>query len=338
MQVAIIGTGMWGTTLATMLGAKGIRTYLWARTADEAARLEADRENVVFLPGIRFPETVRVTASMGEAVTGSDAVLLVVPAQTMRANVARLRAYLGKDTLVISASKGLEVGTCLRMSRVLAEELSAEVARGVVALSGPNLAREVVQGLPAATVVAGADPRRLSAAQELLSTPTFRVYTNSDLVGVELAGALKNVVALAAGICDGLRVGDNAKASVITRGLTEMARLGVAVGAQALTFAGLAGLGDLVTTCYSRQSRNRSLGEELARGRQLAEVQSSTSMVAEGVPTTLAACDLAASHGVDMPIACLVRQVLFEGKSIPEAGLELLARAPTSEFHGFAPV
>jgi len=325
---------MWGTTLAVMVGSKGIRVFLWARTAEEAARLDKARENEGFLPGVRFPASVVVTDSMPEATVGSDVVLLAVPAQTMRANVARLRPYLSPETILVSATKGLEIGSCRRMSEVIGEELSPDIRERVVAISGPNLAREVARGLPATTVVAGRDPARLALVQELLRTPTFRVYTNPDIVGVELGGALKNVIALAAGICDGLQAGDNAKAAIITRGLAEITRLGVAAGAQALTFAGLAGLGDLVATCASRYSRNRHVGEQLALGFSLAEIQASMAMVAEGVPTTLAACELATRLGVEMPVAQLMRQVLFEGKSIPEAAVELMAREPKSEFYG----
>ena len=333
MRVGVIGTGMWGTTLAALLSSKGVETFLWARTAAEADLLSSTRENKRFLPGVRLPDSLRVTDSLREAVAGSDVVLLVVPAQTMRANVAALKSYLSRDAVLISATKGLEVETCQRMSEVIAEELSPEMGENVVVLSGPNLAREVARGSPAAAVVAGRDFGRLALAQELLATPTFRVYTNGDVIGVELGGALKNVVALAAGICDGLQAGDNAKAALITRGLAEISRLGVAAGAQAQTFAGLAGLGDLVATCASPLSRNRTVGEQLARGRSLADIQSSTPMVAEGVPTTLAACGLAARFGVEMPIANLMRQVLFEGKTIAEAGVELMTRSLKSEFY-----
>lgn len=333
MRLAVVGTGMWGTTLAALLSSKGVETFLWARTAAEAELLGSTRENERFLPGIRLPESLRVTDSLREAVAGSDAVLLVVPAQTMRANVAALRSYLSRDAVLISATKGLEVETCQRMSEVITEELSPAAGESVVVLSGPNLAREVARGLPAAAVVAGRDFGRLAVAQELLATPTFRVYTNGDVIGVELGGALKNVVALAAGICDGLQAGDNAKAALITRGLAEISRLGVAAGAQAQTFAGLAGLGDLVATCASPLSRNRTVGEQLARGRSLADIQGSTPTVAEGVPTTLAACKLAARFGVEMPIANLMRQVLFEGKTVAEAGVELMARSLKSEFY-----
>ena len=333
MKIAVIGTGMWGTTLAVMLSGRGLETFLWARTAEEAARLEKARENEVFLPGIRFPDCLRVTDSLGEAAIGAGLVLLVVPAQRMRGNVAALRDYLSPHTVVVSGAKGLETETCLRMSEVIAQELPSSLSSGVVALSGPNIAGEIARGLPATTVVAGRDAERVAVAQRVLASPTFRVYSNTDIVGVELGGALKNVVALAAGICDGLRAGDNAKAAIVTRGLAEMARLGVAVGAQALTFAGLAGLGDLVTTCVSPYSRNRRVGEQLARGRSLVEIQASTPMVAEGVMTTRAACQLAARVGVDMPIALLMREVLFEGKSIQQAGAELMAREPKSEFY-----
>lgn len=333
-RVAVVGTGTWGTTLGLLLAGKGLPLVLWARTEQEADDLRLARENRTFLPGVKFPDNLTVTASIEEAVRGCSLLLLVVPAQTMRANVRVAGSVLGKDTVVVSASKGLEIGTGKRMSEVLGEELPETLRTRVAVLSGPNLAREIIEGRPATTVVASQDPAIASFVADLLMLPRFRVYTNQDVVGVELGGALKNIYALGAGIGDGLGVGDNAKAAFITRGLAEMARLGVAMGANPLTFAGLAGLGDLVATCASKHSRNRSVGEQLAQGRKLSEIQASMRMVAEGVTTTVAVRDLAYRYGVEMPIAGLMHEVLFGDKSPGDAVVQLMTREPKNEFYG----
>ncbi|MBI4321935.1 MAG: NAD(P)-dependent glycerol-3-phosphate dehydrogenase [Chloroflexi bacterium] len=333
-RIAVIGTGMWGTTLSRMLSQRELHVTLWARHPDEAMTLGRDRENNKALPGVRLPDSLVITASLEIALEGCELLLLVVPAQTMRDNLRQLSQHLQPSTIVLSATKGLEVGTCKRMSEVILEVLPASLAPRVAVLSGPNLAKEIAAGLPATTVVAARDQEVATLVQETLGTPSFRVYTNPDVVGVELGGALKNVIALGAGIGDGLGVGDNAKAAFLTRGLAEMARLGVAAGANPLTFAGLAGLGDLIATCASPHSRNRYVGQELARGRSLADIQASMRMVAEGVSTAAAARELAKRYGVEMPIAELVYEVLFLGKSPRQAVVELMSREPTRELHG----
>jgi glycerol-3-phosphate dehydrogenase (NAD(P)+) len=333
-RVTVVGTGSWGTTLAILAARQGRPTNLLARTEEEAATLRAAGENSRFMPGVTFPPGLNVTADPGAALEGCEMLLMVVPSQTMRANIRALKPYVeGAGPIVVSASKGLELKTLLRMSEVLCEELDESYGEKVAALSGPNLAKEIVAGKPATTVVASPNNDTALRAQELLTGGLFRVYTNPDLLGVELAGALKNIIALAAGMADGLNAGDSSKAALITRGLVEIARLGTAAGASLFTFAGLAGIGDIIATCASPLSRNRTLGELLAQGRTMEEANIiMKGQVAEGVTTTIAARELAARHGVEMPITEQLYQILFEGKH-PLAGLNsLLTREPTDEF------
>jgi len=331
--VAIIGTTSWGTTLGIILGRQGVEVNLWARTVDEADRLNADRENKARLPGFPFPRQLGVTAALDEALSGAGLTILAVPSQTMRANVRLARPHLDPATILLSAAKGLELDTAKRMSQVIAEEAPGLASR-VCVLSGPNLSGEIARGLPATSVVASGNREAAMEAQRLLMSPLFRVYTNDDVVGVELGGALKNIIALGAGMCDGLGYGDNAKAAFMTRGLAEITRLGVALGANPLTFAGLAGLGDLVATCSSPLSRNHLVGVELAKGRALQEVLSSMRQVAEGVPTTVVASKLARDRGVDMPIAAQMNRVLYDGLDVRQAVVELMARDAKPEVWG----
>jgi len=331
-MIAVVGTGAWGTTLAVVLARSGIPSLLLARAA-EAAELRATHENRRFLPGVRLPDNLTVVDSAA-ALADCGIVLLVVPAQRMRENVAALRPHLPAATIVVSAAKGLEVGTGKRMSQVIREELGPAHQSRIAALSGPNLALEVAAGLPTATVVAAADERVATVVQGELRLPRLRVYTNADLVGVELCGALKNIIALGAGVCDGLDFGDNAKAAFLTRGLAEITRLGVAMGANPLTFAGLAGVGDLVATCASKLSRNRHVGEQLGRGQSLAQIQERLGHIAEGVPTTAAAWRLARQYDVEMPITEKMYAVLFAGASPREAVSELMMRDPKGELAG----
>ena len=327
---AVVGTTTWGTTLAIILARRGIEVRLLARTDAEAARLSEAREHP-HLAGHAFPEALHVTADWAAGLDGASVVLFAVPSQTMRENAKRAAPHIGGSPVVVSAAKGLEHGTYKRMSQVLDDELPS-TAGAHCALSGPNLAREVVRGLPTSTVVAGPGPDATRRAQELLNSKTFRVYTNTDVIGTELAGALKNVIAIGAGVVDGMSLGDNAKAGFLTRGLAEITRLGVAAGADALTFAGNAGLGDLMATCFSTLSRNHRVGIALAQGRSLEEaIAELGGEVAEGVATTPAALDLARSHGVEMPIAELTNRVLFEGLSPKDALGELMARVPKPE-------
>ena len=330
--VAVVGTTTWGSTLALVLARRGVGVRLWARSAQEAAMLQQDGENKLRLPGQPFPSCLMVTSSLPEALQGAGAVIFAVPSNSLREN-ARLTAPHFADTpLVISACKGLEQDTSMRMSQVLAEELPRRLLERICVLSGPNLAREIVAGIPASTVIAASEPHSAQEAQLLLNSPSFRVYTNADVVGVELAGALKNIVAIGAGISDGLQLGNNAKAAFVTRGLAEITRLGVEAGASPLTFAGLAGLGDLIATCYSPLSRNRRVGEQIAQGRTLQQALDSLGgEVAEGVTTAPAVLEMEGRMGVEMPIAETTNRVLFEGLDPKQAALELMGRAPRAE-------
>lgn len=337
-HITVLGTGSWGTTLAVLQARLGRRVILLARDAAEAERLRAAGENARFLPGVPFPPGLRVTHDRTAALAGCGVLLLVVPAQTMRANIAAVRAYLPERAeagpLLISGAKGLELGTLQRMSEVIRAEVPAGYTPRVLSLSGPNIAVEVAAGKPAAAVIATEDAALAQQAQIALTGGMFRVYTNRDLIGVELAGALKNIIALGAGIADGLDAGDNTKAAFITRGLAEIARLGVAAGANLFTFAGIAGVGDLIATCASPHSRNRRLGAALIAGQTVAQFRAATGQVAEGVPTTEAAHALAARYGVEMPITAEMYAVLFAGKSPLAALASLLTRDPTDELRG----
>ncbi|HAZ31912.1 MAG TPA: glycerol-3-phosphate dehydrogenase [Dehalococcoidia bacterium] len=325
-KIAVIGTTAWGTTLAVMLAARGLEVVLWSRTEDEAVRLNRDRENSAHLPTVSFPESLRAASSPAEALERADLTILAVPSQTMRGNLNIIKRHLWKSTLILNLSKGIEIETTRRMSEVIAEELAADFSDRIAVLSGPNFAREVVQGLPTATVIAAANIESAERIQKTISSPSFRAYVSDDIVGVELAGALKNIIALATGMSDGLGYGDNTRAALITRGLAEITRLGVAAGARPLTFAGLAGIGDLVATCTSQLSRNRFVGQELARGRPLEEILSSMSGIAEGVGTTVAARRLAHRLGVEMPVTEQVYRVLFEGLAVKKGVPALMER------------
>jgi glycerol-3-phosphate dehydrogenase (NAD(P)+) len=331
--IAVIGSGAWGTTLALLLAHKGLKTLLWEHKPERAAEMERQRENSLFLPGFRFPETLHVTADLGEAASAQEVLILVTPSQRMRENVRLLAPYVGKSTLLVSASKGIEVESLKRMSEIIAEELPAARER-IAALSGPNLAREVAEGKPTAAVVAAQSAEAGVYLRTLLSTARYRVYTTADIVGIELGGALKNIIAIGAGINDGMGYGENARAAFITRGLAEIARLGTAAGAHPLTFAGLAGIGDLVATCSSPLSRNHQLGRRLAAGEKLEEILASMRSVAEGVSTTRAALQLAERYGVAMPITQRLARVLFEGYDPYRAVLELMMRDPKGEMEG----
>ena len=333
-KIAVIGTTSWGTTLAVVLARKGLAVSLWARTEEEARKLSSARQNADFLPDVLFPDNLSVTSAVEEALEGAALVILAVPSQRVRANVGILKDHLHESTRVLSAAKGLELGTLKRMSCVIADELDPKFHSSICVLSGPNLSREIIAGQPAATVIASGDADTAREAQALLMMPNFRVYTNSDVIGVELGGALKNIIALGAGMGDGLGYGDNAKAAFIIRGLAEITRLGVAAGANPLTFAGLAGAGDLIVTCFSSLSRNRFVGEQLARGRSLEEIQASMRSVAEGIDTTKAALQMARELGVELPITVRTYKVLFEGLDLHQAVAELMGREAKPEMVG----
>ena len=330
-KVVVVGTTTWGTTLGILLARKALPVTLLSRSSKEADALNSEREHRRFLPGVPFPDGLSVSADVEAKVSQAQLVILAVPSDRLRQNVQSIRDYLPVDSLVLSVAKGLELPDGKRMSQVLEEELLPHHHSSICVLSGPNLAGEIVQGLPASTVVAGRNAGKTSNIQEILISPAFRVYTSEDVVGVELGGTLKNIIALGAGIADGLKMGDNGKSALITRGLAEITRLGVAAGAQPMTFAGLAGLGDIVATCASPFSRNRSVGEQLAQGRTWPEIQKSMDHVAEGVNTTVAALKMAAELNVEMPIAQITYRVLFEGLPPPKAITELMERPPRAE-------
>lgn len=331
-RVAVVGAGSWGTAVAA-LAASNTSTILWARREDLANEVRTGHTNRTYLPDAQLPEALEATSDLEEAVSGSDVVVMGVPSHGFRDILVGLAPYVRAGVPVVSLTKGVEQGTLKRMTELISEVLPANPG-GV--LTGPNLAREVVAGQPAASVIALADESIAGELQPLFSTPSFRVYTNPDVVGAEVAGALKNVMAIAAGMADGMGLGDNAKAALITRGLAELTRLGIALGGQPLTFAGLAGIGDLVATCMSRQSRNRHVGEELGRGRSVDQIVSDMKMVAEGVKTSRAVVGLAEAHGVDMPIAAEVVAVLYDGRTPAEGLLSLMSRDPKQELHGIS--
>jgi len=328
-KIAIIGTTIWGITLGVALARKGLQVKLWARTEQEAIELTNAGPKSPLLSDVTFPPQLSITSSVSESLADVKAVILVVPSQTMRQNVRLIAGHLKGSMLIVSATKGLEIGSNKRMSQVIAEEIDPRFHSNICVLSGPNLAREILCGLPAATVVAAENGSVAKIVQRLLTTPNLCVYTNTDVIGVELGGALKNVIALGAGMADGLGYGDNAKAAFITRGLTEMTALGVALGANPLTFSGLAGLGDLVTTCASPLSRNHYVGVELTKGHPLEEITGSMDGVAEGVSTTVAATTLARQLGLEMPITEKIYQILHEGVDPCQAVVKLISGATT---------
>lgn len=327
-QIGVIGAGAWGTTLAVRLAAAQRPVGLWAHTAEAAEQLAHARENRRYLPGVVFPPNVRVVTDDAFLAEPHRLFVLAVPSGHVRATLERLADGLYGAAPILSVVKGIEEGTHLRMSEVIDQVIPG---RGIAVLSGPNLAREIAAGKPAGSVVASADEQLASDVAGLLSSDTLRIYTNPDVAGVELCGALKNVVALAAGMVDGLALGDSAKAGIITRGLAEMTRLGTAAGAHPMTFAGLAGVGDLIATCMSPLSRNRTAGELVARGVPWREAARQLTGVAEGPITVHGALDLAAAHGVELPIAAQVRAVVHDGKPPLAAVAELMSRETKDE-------
>jgi glycerol-3-phosphate dehydrogenase (NAD(P)+) len=323
VKIAVLGAGSWGTALAAHLGRSGHDVRLWARSPSQAAAITRAGENTAYLPGIPLP-AVQATAALDQAADAAEAVLVVVPSAFCRDVYRRVRPALGRDTVLVSATKGLELATLQRMTEVAAEECPGHP---LAVLSGPSFALEVAQGQPTTVVVASTAQEVAEAVQRAVSSRTFRAYSSQDVIGVELAGSLKNVIAIATGIVSGLGYGHNTVAALITRGLAEITRLAVALGARPDTLAGLAGLGDLVLTCTGHLSRNRGLGEALGRGASLEEAQREVLTVAEGVRTTLAACALADRAGVEMPIAAQMRAVLHEGKPPRAAVEELMLRS-----------
>ena len=321
-RVAVLGAGSWGTAFAKVVADSGREVVLWARRPEVAAAVSERHENPDYLPGITLPSTVSATTNAAAALADVDAVVLAVPSQTLRANLADWKPLLPPGRTLVSLAKGVELGTLKRMSEVVAE-VAGVPADQVAVVSGPNLAREIAAGEPTATVIACSDVSRAEALQAATSNDYFRSYTNTDVVGCELGGAGKNVIALAVGIAAGMGLGDNSRASLITRGLAETSRLGAVLGADPLTFAGIAGLGDLVASCSSPLARNRTFGEHLGRGESLEQAQAATRQTAEGVKSCLSIRDLARAHDVEMPIVEQVERVCHEGVD-PQIAVKLL--------------
>jgi glycerol-3-phosphate dehydrogenase (NAD(P)+) len=332
LRVAVIGAGSWGTALAR-LAARRADVRLWAREPEVVAAVRDTRENSIYLPGYPLPPRVQCTGDLAEALEGAAAVVMAVPSHGFRAVLQAAVPHLPAGAPVVSVTKGIERGTLQRMTEIILEEATVESGR-VGVITGPNLAREIADGQPAATVAAMSDERQARAVQELFMGPTLRVYTNPDVIGCEAAGALKNVMAIAAGIAHGLGYGDNSAAALMTRALAELTRLGVAMGGRPLTFAGLAGMGDLVATCISPHSRNRRVGVALGQGRRLEEIVADMQMVAEGVKTTAAVLALAERHQIEMPIATMVGAVLYEERAPADMVAGLMGRPAKAELHG----
>lgn len=325
-NIAVIGAGSWGTTLADLLAKKGHAVTLWAYEPELVLEMRESRENSLFLPGYRLCDELRFTNDLEEAYSGCTMVLCVVPSQLVRRVMQNSLPFLPQGAVLVSASKGIELDTLATVSEIYREICPPELYARFAALSGPSFAREVAQEMPTAVTVASGSEEIARRVQEAFTTSFFRVYRNDDVIGVELGGAIKNVIAIAAGISDGLGFGCNTRAALITRGLAEMTRLGVVMGAQAATFAGLAGMGDLVLTCTGDLSRNRSVGIQIGQGRQLSEILGEMRMVAEGVKTTESAYNLSRKLGVEMPIIEKMYQMLYQDKPAREAVLELMTR------------
>ncbi len=330
-RIAVIGAGSWGTALANLLAKKGLDTTLWAYEQDVAEGITRDQRNPRYLSDVDLDARLRATNSLEEAVTGADMVVSVSPSHVARRVMASARVHLPANAMVVSASKGIEVESLRTMDQVFEEVLPAELNERTAYLSGPSFALEVAREHPTAVTMASHSLDVAVLAQEIFQTDYFRVYTTDDVTGVEIGGSLKNVIAIAAGVVAGLGFGHNTLAALITRGLAEMSRLGVALGADPLTFAGLAGMGDLILTCTGSLSRNRTVGVALGQGRSVDDILGEMTMVAEGVQTTRSARALARKHGVEMPIVEEVHAILFEGRPASEAVENLMLRAPKAE-------
>ena len=329
--ILVVGAGSWGTTLAAMLADKGFDVLLWAHEEKIVEQINNDKTNDVFLPDIKLPSDLRATRNLVDAVAHARYIVNAVPTQYIRSVFFPLKPLLGDESVIVSVSKGIEIGTLLTPSLILKEILG----RPVSVLSGPSFAKEVIARKPTAVTLAAEDKKTGLLLQELFNTDYFRVYTHDDIIGVEFGGALKNVVAIAAGICDGMGLGYNARAALITRGLSEIARLGIRMNAQEMTFSGLSGLGDLVLTCTGALSRNYTVGFKLGQGIKLTDITGQMPQIAEGVATTLSAHDLSKKQEVDMPITKQVYLTLYEDKPPSEALSDLMNRSLKMEFHGY---
>ncbi|HDZ77516.1 MAG TPA: NAD(P)-dependent glycerol-3-phosphate dehydrogenase [Candidatus Omnitrophica bacterium] len=327
-RVAVLGDGGWGTTLAILLSNKGFQVRLWSVSAKYAKFLDKKRRNVKFLPSVSIPKGIQITSDLNSAIDGVQVVLVVIPSQYLRSTLCKIDPKLLRGKYIVSATKGIENKSLMRMSEVMRDVLGNFK---ISVLSGPTIANEVAAGLPAAAVIASPDKEIARILQGVFITDRFRVYTNSDTIGAEIGGSIKNVIAIACGICDGLGFGTNTKAGLLARGLAEMSRLGVAMGAKASTFPGVSGLGDLVTTCVSQHSRNRGLGEKIGKGKKLKDILSRMSMVTEGVPTAKSVYALSRKYRVDMPITKEVYAVLYNNKSPLKALDDLMHRRRKEE-------
>ncbi len=331
MKIAVLGAGSWGTTLAVLLAKKGYQVQLWAHRPEFAAKLKAEGENSRYLKGVYFPETLQVSDHLQSLVARSQIIVTAVPSQALRETVTGFHDLSLEGKILVNVAKGIEIGTGKRMSEVLLEVLPGLQVSQVAALYGPSHAEEVSKEQPTTVVASSPSLQTAEKVQDVFHTKMFRVYVNTDIIGVEIAGSVKNIIAIAAGISDGIGFGDNAKAAIITRGLAEISRLSSKLGGDPLTISGLSGIGDLVVTCLSRHSRNRYVGEEIGRGRSLDEVISQMNMVAEGVLSSKAVFELSRVLGVEMPITQTVYEILFEGKPVQQAILDLMTRDPKQE-------
>lgn len=331
-KIAVLGGGSWGIAISILIHKNGYPVRLWEHFKDECRLLRETRQQPDKLPGVEIPAEIEITNDMTEALADVHGILVVVPSHVFRDTVRRARNHLaGSVRFIVSLAKGIENNSLCRMSEVLLQELPEPFHASVAALSGPSHAEEVSVSIPTTVVVAANTPHVAELIQDVLTNSTFRVYTSSDLIGVELGGSLKNVIAIAAGISHGLGLGDNTMGALVTRGLAEMVRLGTKMGADPMTFAGLSGIGDLITTCTSRHSRNRYVGEQLGKGRQIDDIVGSMKMVAEGVKTTKSAYQMSLKYGVDMPMTAEVYQIIFEGKDPAAALYNLMSRPPKPE-------
>jgi len=330
INIAVLGDGGWGTTLAVLLQKKGFRVTLWGAFADYVSQLNKKRVNVKFLPHIKIPKKIEITHNLNKAIADKQLIILAIPSQHMREIIRRLKKQpaFSKQPIYLSVAKGIELGTLKRMSEVIHGELGNIM---LAVLSGPSIAQEVAKGIPTTAVISSCDKGTRQYLQNIFMTEKFRIYTNDDVVGIELGGSFKNIIAIACGISDGLGFGTNTKAALLSRGLTEISRLGAAMGAKINTFSGISGLGDLVTTCISPYSRNRFVGEQIGKGKSLRQIKAHMQMVAEGVPTTKSAYALSLKYKVEMPITKEVYAVLYKNKSPLKAVRDLMTREKKEE-------
>ena len=325
-RTTVVGAGSWGTTLAILLADKGHQVRLWVYEKELAEEMQKSRENITYLPGHRLSDNITITSSIKDAVSDSEIIVFVVPSHVARGVIREVSPFVSKDTIIVSATKGIENNTLMPISEVFKEILPKPFHKNLAFLSGPSFAKEVVQKMPTAVALASYDRKTGEIIQQAFSTDYFRVFTNSDVIGVELGGALKNVIAIATGIADGMGFGHNTRAAIITRGLAEMTRLGIAMGAEPATFAGLSGLGDLVLTCTGELSRNRTVGLRLGKGEKLKDILASMKMIAEGVKTTKAVYALSKRYDIEMPIPNEVYYILYEDKDVKQSARDLMNR------------